>query len=157
VPSGKVHKSLRVDAGEADRVRALMEEGESEASAYNRVIAAGLDALEARSKRCRSAAEDDGKHEGSAGDAGEDAMRAVVGTVDALRGQLDVMAAQLETKDEQIRALTGLVEQSQAIASQSQTLHAMTEARAGELTDGSEARAKRVKGGGILSRMFGRR
>lgn len=146
MPSQKVHKSLRIDADTAERVRALVRDGESEASAYGRVLVAGLDAMEGK------------RHDDADGDSGgrrqgdQEAMRAVSETVAALREQLAV-------KDEQIRALTGLVEQSQTIATQAQALHAVTEAKAlpaerqedGGQDDGSDGRR------GWWSRHFGRR
>lgn len=147
MPSGgKVHKSLRIDADTAERVRALVRDGESEASAYNRVLAAGLNAMECGAGKV---ADDAGSAHGDGGDA----MRAVLETVAALRDQLSV-------KDEQIRALTGLVEQSQTIAKQSQQLHAMAEAKALPVErDTAQADERDVDDGrrGWWSRRFGRR
>lgn len=143
MPSGKVHKSLRIDAGTAERVRALVRDGESEAAAYNRVLVAGLDAM--------NGAADSGKTEQGVAE-GDGAMHAVSETVAALREQLSV-------KDEQIRALTGLVEQSQTIAKQSQQLHAMAEAKALPVEREDTGADERGDGGrrGWWSRHFGRR
>lgn len=147
MPSQKVHKSLRIDADTAERVRALVRDGESEASAYGRVLVAGLDAMEGK------------RHDGADGDSSggrrhgdPEAMRAVSETIAALREQLAV-------KDEQIRSLTGLVEQSQTIATQAQALHAVTEAKAlpaerqGDMEQDDRSDGRR----GWWSRHFGRR
>lgn len=155
MPSGgKVHKSLRVEAATAERVRALMRDGESEASAYNRVLAAGLDAMEGEAGSGQTEA--DGGTRASSGDAGGgEAMRAVSETLAALRGQLSVMASQLDAKDEQIRALTELAGQSQTIAKQAQALHAVTEAKA--LPVEADEGAGQGRRRGWFSRHFGRR
>lgn len=165
MPSGgKVHKSLRVEADTAERVRSLMRDGESEAAAYNRVLVAGLDAMEGTAGRdpteTGGTAADDGEQAGPGRDgtgwtgSGE-AMRAVSDSLAALTGQLSVMASQLEAKDEQIRALTELAGQSQTIAKQAQALHAVTEAKAlpVEADDGAGQGRRR----GWFSRHFGRR
>lgn len=160
MPSGgKVHKSLRVEADTAERVRALIRDGESEAAAYNRVLVAGLDAMEGTTGRdptgAGGAAADDGKQEWPNGTGSGEAMRAVSDSLAALTGQLSVMASQLEAKDEQIRALTELAGQSQTIAKQAQALHAVTEAKTlpVEADDGAEQGRRR----GWFSRHFGRR
>lgn len=129
MPSGRVHKSLRVDAVTAERVRATMRDGESEAAAYNRVLAAGLDAMGAGPDHAEPGGAGPARAEEGPADGGE-AMRAVSDSLAALREQLAVMASQLDAKDEQIRALTELAGQSQTIARQAQALHAVTEARA---------------------------
>lgn len=137
----RVHKSLRIDATDAERVRALMEDGESEAAAYGRVISAGLDALEAVGGP-GTAAED-----GEAPDAHDapcdaltESLRAHVAT---LAAEVDTLRAQLEVKDGQISALTRITEQSQ-------TLHAVAEHKALET---AEAKAERR---GLFARLFGR-
>lgn len=147
MPSGsKVHKSLRIESGTAERVRALVRDGESEASAYNRVLIAGLDAME--SEMGSDEQEVTGEGQGERDDA--EAMHAVSETIAALREQLAV-------KDEQIRTLSGLVEQSQVIAKQSQQLHAMAEAKSlptkRQDTEASDEEERR----GWWSRHFGRR
>lgn len=137
----RVHKSLRIDATDAERVRALMADGESEAAAYGRVISAGLDALEAAGG---PEADADGGEAPDARDAPSDALteslRAHVAT---LAAEVDTLRAQLEVKDGQISALTRITEQSQ-------TLHAVAEHKALET---AEAKAERR---GLLARLFGR-
>lgn len=171
MPSGgKVHKSLRVDAETAERVRALVRDGESEASAYNRVISAGLDAIERGGREDDAADARQDAKEGARDAPGDGTMGVLSETLSALREQLSVMASQLkakdgqiEAKDEQIRALTELASQSQTIAKQAQALHAVTEAKAlpVEATNHGEeegtARAGSRKRRGPFSRRFGRR
>lgn len=137
----RVHKSLRIDATDAERVRALMADGESEAAAYGRVISAGLDALEAVGGP-ETAAEDreaPDAHDATC-DALTESLRAHVAT---LAAEVDTLRAQLEVKDGQISALTRITEQSQ-------TLHAVAEHKALET---AEAKAERR---GLLARLFGR-
>lgn len=137
----RLHKSLRIDATDAERVRALMVDGESEAAAYGRVISAGLDALEGAQAAQDSEAAPDA-HEGTEGasDALTEALRAHVAS---LAAEADTLRAQLAVKDEQITALTRITEQSQ-------TLHAVAERKALETT---EAKAERR---GWLARLLGR-
>lgn len=122
---------MRLDQATAERVRALMADGESETAAYGRVISAGLDALES----------------------GDAAGRATSGTGDgaavkAMGRTIDALTAQMAVKDEQIRALTRITEESQTITRQAQTLHAAQAAKA--ITDGAEGRR------GLLARLLGR-
>lgn len=137
----KVHKSLRIDATDAERVRALMADGESEAAAYGRVIAAGLDVLEAVGghEAATDGAEAPDADEGPS-DALTESLRAHVAT---LAAEVDTLRAQLEVKDGQISALTRITEQSQ-------TLHAVAEHKALET---AEAKAGRR---GLWARLFGR-
>ena len=137
----RLHKSLRIDATDAERVRALMVDGESEAAAYGRVISAGLDALEGtQTAQDTEAAPDYRDDADGPSDALTDALRAHVAS---LAEEVDTLRAQLAVKDEQITALTRITEQSQ-------TLHAVAERKALETT---EAKAERR---GWLARLLGR-
>lgn len=137
----RLHKSLRIDATDAERVRALMEDGESEAAAYGRVISAGLDALEGAQAAQESEVAPDAREAAEPpSDALTEALRAHVAS---LAAEADTLRAQLAVKDEQITALTRITEQSQ-------TLHAVAERKALETT---EAKAERR---GWLARLLGR-
>lgn len=137
----RVHKSLRIDATDAERVRALMADGESEAAAYGRVISAGLDALGgAQAAQGTEVAPDYHDDADGPSDALTEALRAHVAS---LAAEVDTLRAQLEVKDGQISALTRITEQSQ-------TLHAVAERKALETT---EAKAERR---GWLARLLGR-
>lgn len=98
----KAHKSLRIDARNAERVAALRDASESEAATYNRVIAAGLDVLEA----------EDAGEVGTAADTAADRDDAYI---KSLTATLDALVAQLEAKDEQIRTLGAIANQAQAL------------------------------------------
>lgn len=111
----RIHKSLRLEAGLADRVSALRASGESEAAAFARVIEAGVEVLEARPL------EDDGDQDAQQSDAA--LVAALESHVSTLKEQLDAMARQLEKKDAQIETLARLTEQAQ-------TLHALETAKA---------------------------
>lgn len=112
--TGRVQKSLRVEASTAERVEALRVDGESEAKAYNRVLAAGLEALEG----------------GGSEATGEGAEAA---TTKALAAALDVLTEQLARKDEQIATLSRLTDQAQQ-------LHGISETRALESAEGKTRR-----------------
>lgn len=87
---GKVQKSLRIEEADAERVKALKEDGESEAAAYARVIRAGLEALEEPA-----------------------------GTDGAERELLDLLKAQVAEKDAQIMRLQSTLDaQAAAIAAE---------------------------------------
>ena len=77
----RIHKSLRIDAADAERVRALMADGESEAAAYGRVISAGLEALEGAGD----------------GDATASRASALASEVEGLRTRIEVRDRQIET------------------------------------------------------------
>lgn len=88
----KRHKSLRIDEALDERIRALRSDGESDAAAYARVLAAGVAALE------------DGA-----------APAAAASSESALLDYIETLKAQVAIKDEQIGALTRLTEQAQAL------------------------------------------
>lgn len=142
----RVHKSIRVESEALDRIRALMEEGETESAAIVRAIEAGLDALEAGGGAGEPTDAAEGRGTVEAGDGRlVEALQAHVDTlaaeVDTLRGQLEAKDAQISVKDGQIEALTRITEQSQ-------TLHAVAERRAIESKDGKRR--------GLLARILGR-
>ena len=83
----KYHLSLRVDPVTAQRIDALRGAGETQTSAYNRVLAAGVKALE-------------NPHE-----AAQEAREAESELVKALRAHIDTLTAQLDVKDGQIKTL----------------------------------------------------
>lgn len=93
----KVQKSLRIDADTAARVEAAKDAGESMAAAYNRVLRAGLDAMDAS-----------GREDGGEGAHDGEAVRAMAAT-------LDILTAQLEEKDAQIRTLSEIVTRAQQL------------------------------------------
>lgn len=137
----KVHKSLRVDEGDAERVRALMADGESESAAYGRVISAGLEALEASST---TMADDGGAEDRDRRDEPSEALtEALRAHVASLAAEVDTLRAQLDVKDGQIAALTRITDQSQ-------TLHAVAERKALETSEGKAGRR------GLMARLFGR-
>lgn len=137
----RVHKSLRIDATDAERVRALMADGESEAAAYGRVISAGLASLGgAQAAQDTEVAPDYHDDADGPSDALTEALRAHVAS---LAAEVDTLRAQLEVKDGQISALTRITEQSQ-------TLHAVAEHKALETAEAKSGRR------GLWSRLFGR-
>lgn len=140
----RVHKSLRIDATDAERVRALMADGESEAAAYGRVISAGLASLEgaAGEQTPVEGTEAPDAREGADGTS-HDLVAALTAHVATLTAEVGTLRAQLEVKDGQISALTRITEQSQ-------TLHAVAEHKALET---AEAKAERR---GLWARLFGR-
>lgn len=83
----KYHLSLRVDPVTAQRIEALRGTGETQTSAYNRTLAAGVEALE----NPREAAQEAGEAETE--------------LVKALRAHIDTLTAQLDVKDTQIKNL----------------------------------------------------
>ena len=101
----KAHKSLRIDARNAERVAALRDASESEAAAYNRVIAAGLDVLEA----------EDAAEVGTGADTADTDADRDNAYIKSLTAALDALAAQLEAKDEQIRTLGAIANQAQQL------------------------------------------
>ncbi len=101
----KVHKTLRFDEDLAARVQASKSDGESDAAAYERIVAAGLDALE-------------GERHGGGRDptTGEHLAD--------LREEIATLRSQLDVKDRQIEALQGIAAQAQALHGAADVLHA---------------------------------
>lgn len=100
----KVHKTLRFDEALAARVQASKSDGESDAAAYERIVVAGLDALE-------------GKHPG-----GRDPTTGE--HLADLREEIATLRSQLDVKDAQIEALQGIAAQAQALHGAADVLHA---------------------------------
>lgn len=127
----RVHKSMRIDAGLAAAVASLKLDGETEADAYRRALAAGVDALTA----ARSM-----ESEWSS----ENAQKSLTSDICSrmLKEENARLIAQLAVKDEQLATMA-------RIAEQAQKLHALTGAAeaAGTLAPRSERR-------GVLSRLM---
>ena len=124
----RVQKSLRIDARTVARVEALNDAGESMARTYNRVLVAGVDALEG--KDAADAADVDGAERAHAEGDGK--------TVQTLAATLDLLTAQLEEKDAQIRALNAIAQQLSGAAPKA-------------LESAEQKKTKR----GLFSRLFG--
>ena len=124
----RVQKSLRIDARTVARVEALNDAGESMARTYNRVLVAGVDALEG--KDAADAADVDGAEGAHAEGEGK--------TMQTLAATLDLLTAQLEEKDAQIRALNVIAQQLSGAAPKA-------------LESAEQKKTKR----GLFSRLFG--
>lgn len=120
----KVHKSLRIDAGDAERVVALREDGESLNATYGRVLSSGLNVLEA-SKKSAEQGDRNPTHDAremTGNDSGA-LVESLQGHLSTLTAEIEMLRSQLEVKDSQIAALTRITDQSQA-------LHAVAEHKA---------------------------
>lgn len=133
----KVHKSLRIEAELAERVTALRDGEEAEAATYNRVIAAGVDAL--------------GKPQAEAQETESGALvDSLSDHIETLKRQNAELSSQLRIKDEQLEALT-------TITKQAQTLQAIETHKAIEAPK-QEAQAvevEQVEKRGFWARLFG--
>lgn len=127
------HESLRIEESTAEAVMKLAEPSESKAAVYNRVLRAGLQALERPSD---STAEEKATEETNAASESE---------LQTLRDYVETLKQQLEIKDEQITSLTTLT-------SQAQHLHAITEQKALETAEAKQERET----GGFWARFFGK-
>ena len=96
----KVHKTLRLEEGLADRAKAAQRPGESEAATLARLIEAGLDSLE-----------------GTQGGSGDSAL------VAALEANIADLRQQVAIKDGQIEALQGITKAAQALHGASEVAH----------------------------------
>ena len=94
----KVHKTLRLEEGLADRAKAAQHPGESEAATLARLIEAGLDTLE--------------------GTQGSDSA-----LVAALEANISDLRQQVAIKDDQIKALEGITKAAQALHGASEVAH----------------------------------
>lgn len=124
-------KSIRISTETAARVEAHRQPEESNSRVYERILIAGLDALE------------DNRH-------GEDHSRQDAkaepdpsGYIDLLRQQNDFLREQISIKDAQIAGLS-------EIAKAAQTLHGLETTKAIQPAPASERR-------GIFARLFGRK
>lgn len=144
----KVHKTLRLDSGLAERVAALRRDGETDTALYARTIEAGAAALEGegRSLQAEAKPEEGGDSAGTV-----EAMRETIAILkedrEDLRRQL---AEQSEAHRKQLDTLAAITTDAQTIAKQSQTLHAMTETK--ELGTAEDNKKRR----GLLARLFDR-
>lgn len=146
----KVHKTLRLDRGLAERVAALRRDGETDTALYARTIEAGAAALEGGGRSLQAEAE--AKPEESGDSAGTvEAMRETIAILkedrEDLRRQL---AEQSEAHRKQLDTLAAITTDAQTIAKQSQTLHAMTETK--ELGTAEDNKKRR----GLFARLFDR-
>ena len=146
----KVHKTLRLDSGLAERVAALRRDGETDTALYARTIEAGAAALEGEGRSLQEEAE--AKPEEGGDSAGTvEAMRETIAILkedrEDLRRQL---AEQSEAHKKQLDTLAAITTDAQTIAKQSQTLHAMTETK--ELGTAEDNKKRR----GLLARRFDR-
>lgn len=146
----KVHKTLRLDRGLAERVAALRRDGETDTALYARTIEAGAAALEGGGRSLQAEAE--AKPEEGGDSAGTvEAMRETIAILkedrEDLRRQL---AEQAEAHRKQLDTLAAITTDAQTIAKQSQTLHAMTETK--ELGTAEDNKRRR----GLLARLFDR-
>lgn len=134
----KVQKCIRIDQETADRLARARLEGESESAACNRVILAGLDALEGEPRQDESegtqkaggcSAEEDAKggREGSQKafrEASEALVAAYREQVAMLQGELAFYRSQLAAKDSQINEALAVARDAQGNTGRAQALHA---------------------------------
>lgn len=130
------HESLRIEETTAEAVAKLAEPNESKASVYNRVLRAGLRAIESASD---SPPEEKNEERENAASEGE---------IQTLRDYVTTLKQQIAIKDEQIQSLTTLT-------SQAQHLHAITEQKALESTEAKEERETKQERG-FWARLFGK-
>ena len=107
---GKVHKSFRIEEETAAAVSALAAEGETEAATYNRVIAAGVEAL----TRTAGGGETESAKE-QPGETGQSAalIASLQSHIETLKAANEEISGQLRIKDKQIEALSVLTAQAQ--------------------------------------------
>ena len=119
---GKVHKSLRIEESLEARAQALKAEGESDATAYGRIIEAGLDALEGRAQE-----QTQGGEAAACKEENPSSLQAVVDVQAAHIADLQTRLAkadeQLATKDGQIKALEGITQAAQQLHGASDVIH----------------------------------
>ena len=131
---GKVHKSLRIDEAVDARVQAVKLQGESDAAAYARAVAAGLDVLEGGTAEEKADTATENKQEAPAAPDREDApgapqeaatavVAALEGHIADLREEVSSLKAQLETKDAQLAAQADHVTELAKLTAQAQALH----------------------------------
>ena len=130
--SSRIHKAVRLERGLAERVTALRVEGESEADAYRRVIAAGVDALEQGEPVDEKAPETPSE--------ARLLISSLQGHIETLKTANEALRGQLDVKDRQIESLSVLTAQAQQATTRA------LEAPADD--DGSKRR-------GFFSRLFG--
>jgi len=125
----KVQKSLRVNEDIAAAVTELAKEGETEAATYNRVLAAGVDALNQT---------DEGKQPQDGVNLTPELFESMKAHIETLKANNEKLGEQLEVKDEQIRALSVLTAQAQELHGASVTKAIDQPARETETADGNQ-------------------
>lgn len=152
----KVHKSFRFDEELAAAIATLAADGESEASTYSRVLAAGVAALMGE-RASRGEQDKEADRESAA------LIAALESHIETLKADKAEMAAQvaikdeqMAVKDEQIRALSVLTAQAQELHGASVTKAIDQPARETETTDGNQGEAQSAEQRrGFWARIFG--
>lgn len=148
----KVHKSLRIDRGLADRMAALRRDGESDTALYTRALEAGAEALEGGGRPLEAEAEEPATEPGGDTEALE-ILRETVAMLkedkEDLRRQL---AEQADAYRKQIDTLSVITTEAQTIAKQSQTLQAAQTVAPKKLETAEENERRR----GFWARLFDR-
>ena len=128
----RVHKTIRLERGLAERVKALGTEGESETATYCRVLSAGADALSAQG------AGDGGEQPEAGGNQGAALIASLRSHIETLQAANERLGAQLDIKDKQIEALSVLTAQAQQATTKA--LDAPQAERGGGGEEGEEKR-----------------
>ncbi len=108
-----VHKSLRIEEETAAAVTALKSEGESEAAAYNRVLKAGLTALEEGAGPAEATAQDAPRQPTEA--SSSELIKAKDETIALLKEELADAKKQLATTSNQLSHQQRLTDQEQQL------------------------------------------
>lgn len=116
----KVHKSLRIEEELAQRVANAKRPDEAEAAAYNRVLTAGLEAIEGHHQKQASAAQEAPQKPTEA--ANEAVIKAKDETISLLKKQLEE-ATKLAAQ--QLADANQRTQEALTVASQAQQLHAL--------------------------------
>ena len=140
-----VHLTLRIRQALADRADALAYEGEKKAALYNRIIEAGLEALEGEPNPT-----DEGEPTPSASGSQKSERDALRLAVETLSKQLERQGEQLTAALDQNAALTDALKREQETAQASLTLQGISQAK--QLEENTE----QTKRPGFWRRFFGR-
>ena len=106
---GKVQKTLRFEESQAERIRALQADGETEAATIYRIMDAGLDALESANQ-----AEPGTPAEGGAGKEEASSLQALQAVIDAKSEHIASLEKQLQAQNEQVVAAINSLQTSNA-------------------------------------------
>ena len=121
----KVQKTFRLDADIVEGVEELKLEGETDSSAYSRVLRAGLDALTAEDGADGYEVPQDGDGQGGGPSGMTDRERELYERqLDELRQQVEWLRSQCDAKDQQISKAAEQLDHAQqttALATQSAT------------------------------------
>lgn len=141
----KVHVSLRLDKGLAERIESTREDGETLTAVYAKALEAGVNALQNHEHAVPP-------HENQAD--GIEAIKVLRETVAMLKEDKEdlrrQLAEQADAYRKQIDTMASITSEAQTIAKQSQALHAMTETK--ELGTAEDNEKRR----GLLARLFNR-